>query len=965
MAELDEFLDDFLIESREGLDQFETDLVTLEQVGGEAAEGEAARDGMFRTLHTIKGSAGFLELPNMRQLAHAGEDLLATLRSGETDITPPIADALLALGDALRDGLATIEQTRGDLPARPEELITRLRGLASGDAPPASEPAASAGIDLDATFAGAAADPGGSLAIDLDGTANFTADDDGTDLGDAIPAAAGGAANDAADDTDLSIDLGAGEEMSVELSTDRPAVSPSQPTVAIDGLAATASSGRPPFAASDATVADAVPADGGTRPSGPTVRDEPPVPQVADTTANPAEVKTDPPAGDAATPAKLRDDASESVAAPKSAAPSTIRVDVDLLDRLMNLVGELVLTRNQLSQLVEDQAASQRDRSAMQADRYGSGEHRFGSVAQRLNQITTQLQDGIMRTRMQPIGGLFQKLPRVVRDAARETGKQATLVAHGGETELDKSLLEALADPLLHLVRNAVGHGIEPSAERTRAGKEPSGTVTLSARQEAGQVVIEIADDGRGLDADRIRAKAVEKQIYTALEMSQMAESAVLESIFRPGFSTAEAVTSVSGRGVGMDVVKTEIERIGGSVVLRSRPGEGTTVRIVVPLTLAIIAALIVSEGGQRFAIPQTYVSEVLELFGPSAPGNIESYHDAFVYRLRDELIPLVRLQDVLFPDAADPRDLRGRNEAGAALRVVILRVGDVRMAMLVEHVMNVQEIVVKPLSAVLESIRIYAGATILGDGGLALILDALGLARHLRLLGREMPRHETTLADAVGPADFSNSLVVCRVGQDRQIAIPVELVTRVVIVDRDLLERDHRREVIRYRGSILPILHAIDFLPAEPDPSPALRVAICRMVDRSGRLRKFGLIVAKALEIEPRPDETESNGDAAANADAGQRHAVDGDDSADEAAMVSLVNAEPLGRDPVAAGIGSGDAVSSQDGSLSGGRSDGIGGIFDTSVVILGKVTPVIDPARLLDALDAAGDAVPALTSS
>jgi two-component system, chemotaxis family, sensor kinase CheA len=379
-----------------------------------------------------------------------------------------------------------------------------------------------------------------------------------------------------------------------------------------------------------------------------------------------------------------------------------------LLDKLMNLVGELVLARNQILQ-------------------FSNGKEDVGLIApsQRLNLITTELQEGVMKTRMQPIGNIWSKFPRTVRDVATMCGKQVRIEMEGKETELDKTIIEAIKDPLTHIVRKSVDHGIETPPKRVAAGKSAEGRLSLRAYHEGGQVIIEISDDGAGLDPEKLRRKAVEKGLITPEQSARMSEREATNLIFLPGFSTADKVTNVSGRGVGMDVVKTNIDKIGGTVDVQSKPGTGTTVRMKIPLTLAIIPALIVTNGGERYAIPQISLLELVRLEGEDAKKRIELIQGVPVYRLRGRLLPLVHLDRELRvdPSAKDPSEVD-------AVNIVILQADDRQFGLVVDHINDTEEIVVKPLGKQLKGIRTFAGSTIMGDGRVALILDVLGIAQ-------------------------------------------------------------------------------------------------------------------------------------------------------------------------------------------------------------------------------------------
>jgi two-component system chemotaxis sensor kinase CheA len=370
----------------------------------------------------------------------------------------------------------------------------------------------------------------------------------------------------------------------------------------------------------------------------------------------------------------------------------------------MNLVGELVLTRNQILQF-----------NARQEDTT------LNTTSQRLNLITTELQAGVMKTRMQPIGVVWNKLPRLVRDLATSSGKQIQLEMDGADTELDKTIIEAIKDPLTHIVRNCCDHGIEKPEARLRAGKPAGGTLSLRAFHEGGQVNIEISDDGGGVNLQRVKEKALEKGLVRPDQIERMSEREVLGLIFLPGFSTAPKVTSVSGRGVGMDVVKTNIEKIGGAADLASRVGEGTTVKLKIPLTLAIIPGLVVKNGGERFVIPQVSLLELIRLETDSGKSSIEWIHGTPVYRHRDRLLPITYLSQVLGQGATQNSD---------AINIVVLQAEDRQFGLVVDDIQDTQEIVVKPLGKQLKGLSCYAGATIMGDGRVALILDVLGIGQ-------------------------------------------------------------------------------------------------------------------------------------------------------------------------------------------------------------------------------------------
>ena len=464
-------------------------------------------------------------------------------------------------------------------------------------------------------------------------------------------------------------------------------------------------------------------------------------------------------------------------------ADSTIRVDVGLLDRLMTLVGELVLARNQILQY-----------SA------GHDDGGFLGAVQRLNLLTSDLQANVMKTRMQPIGTVLGKFPRIVRDLAIACGKHVNFELDGQETELDKTLLEAIRDPLTHLVRNAVDHGIELPAVREAAGKSPAGRLRMVAFHEGGKVMIEITDDGAGIQVDRVREKALANKIITAEAAARMSRQELLQLIFLPGFSTAEKVTQFSGRGVGMDVVRTNMERIGGTVEIESTPGQGTTIRSKIPLTLAIIPALIISSGEERYAIPQVSLLELVHLDAEQVRRSVERMHEVPVYRLRGELLPLVFLHEQ-FGLESNRHDMQ-------ELSIVVVQADDRPFGLVVDAIRDTEEIVVKPLQKQLKGISLFAGAAIMGDGRVALVLDVLGLARHARVVSGarsrvlgEIQRPAAPKVEEAPPA----LLVQTRTGE--QMAVPLDQVARLEEFSAAQLEQLGERTVVQYRGTILPLI--------------------------------------------------------------------------------------------------------------------------------------------------------------
>ena len=513
-----------------------------------------------------------------------------------------------------------------------------------------------------------------------------------------------------------------------------------------------------------------------------------------------------------------------------SAAESSIRVDVGLLDKLMNMVGELVLTRNQILQCT----GTQEDAGLL-------------ASSQRLSLITSELQEGIMKTRMQQIGNVWSKFPRVVRDLAISCGKEIRLEMEGKETELDKTLIEAIKDPLTHLVRNSVDHGIEAPDVRQQHGKTREGVLLLRAYHEGGQVNIEITDDGGGINAQRVAETAVKRGVVTQEQVSRMQERELLNLIFLPGFSTAAKVTNVSGRGVGMDVVKTNIEKIGGTIDISTKLGEGTTFKLKVPLTLAIIPALIVTTGGERFAIPQVSLLELVRLEGETIPKSIENVHGAPVCLLRGHLLPLVYLHDVM---QLTPT-LSNEGDDSEVVNIVVLQADGNRFGLVVEDINDTEEIVVKPLSKQLKGIPVLAGVTIMGDGRVALILDVMGLANRVGLaVEGSQHLHGDQLDRLNGEAsERRKSLLIIQVGDSGQIAIPLDMVARLEEIPVSSLEAAGGQEVIQYRQEILPVMRLSSVLPTHGCVAASEQETMQLVVISQGD-RQVGLAVDRIMDI-------------------------------------------------------------------------------------------------------------------
>lgn len=515
---------------------------------------------------------------------------------------------------------------------------------------------------------------------------------------------------------------------------------------------------------------------------------------------------------------KAEELAAENAQAASAAAQSqTLRVNITVLENLMNMVSELVLTRNQLLQILR-----------------GVGDSPFAAPLQRLNQVTSELQESVMQTRMQPIGNAWSKLPRLVRDLGQELGKKIDLVMSGADTELDRQILESIRDPLTHMVRNSGDHGIEAPEDRREAGKPEHGTIRLSARHEGGHIIVEVSDDGRGLSTSRIRAKAIQNGLATEAQIDGMSEQQIQQFIFRPGFSTAAQVTSVSGRGVGMDVVRTNIEKIGGAIEFSSTEGQGSRFVIKIPLTLAIVSALIVECRGERFAMPQSSVVELVRISSKSQQG-VELINGHPVYRLRDRLLPLVALSDLLKIEEAG-------DEPPQEIYVVVTQVGSFAFGIIVDRVFDTEEIVVKPTSRTLRQISLFSGTTILGDGRVIMILDPNGIAAATSGSAQSEARARDEALAASRQQRETVSMLVFRAGDDNTKAVPLSLIARLEEADLSNAERAGERTVMQYRGSLMPLV-GIDGAPARRDGKHPI------LVFTEGE-RMCGLVVDEVVDI-------------------------------------------------------------------------------------------------------------------
>jgi two-component system, chemotaxis family, sensor kinase CheA len=709
---MDELTREFVIESQEGLDRMERCLTDLESRPGDTA----LLADIFRSVHTIKGTTGFLGFKRLEKLAHAGENLLGLLRDGKLAAKPRIITGLLELLDGLRSILGKIESDGDEGCGEDAELIAKLEELREPDAVQQDE----------------------------------------------------------------------------------------EPDVALTSMQV-----QNPLLMALAQEQKQVTAEPAVKPQ--------PVVQTATTKTS---------------------ESAKAVAAMTgvaSAAESTLRVDITLLNKMMNLVGELVLTRNQVLQAT-------------------ASDPKMTLLTRRLDMVTADLRESVMKARMQPVSNIFSKMPRIVRDVSQLLGCKVRLEIEGQETELDKSLIEAIKDPLTHAVRNSLDHGIEPPEVRLAAGKNAEGTLTLRTAQEGSHVIVEVGDDGAGISAEKVRKKAIERGLITAEAAAQVPERELLNLIFLPGFSTAAAVTSVSGRGVGMDVVKTNVEKIGGKVEIESRLGKGTTLRMRIPLTLAIIPALIVRSLEKSFAVSQGALSELVRLTCEQAAEKIEWIEDAPLYRLRGQLLQLVFLDRMLTQHKSE------RLREDRDLFIAVLDADGRRYGLVVDGLADPEEIVVKPLSHVLKDIGLYSGATVLGNGDLALILDpgAIAARAGVSMRAEEQIKMEVTAVEAE-EAQANEYLLVEVAG--RRAAVRLADVIRIEQVPVSRIEYIGVRPVLHFDGQLLAVEDAGGLL-AEARSEAQVIIVVCREA-----ARQVGVAVSHVLDVAAGSDLLEAGTAQTANA--------------------------------------------------------------------------------------------------
>ena len=806
----DELLNEFINESREHLATIETDLLTVEEGGADVDEELVNK--VFRAAHSIKGGSAFFGLNNVKELAHKAETVLDMLRAGKMIPNAEITNVLLAAFDKLRE---MINNPRTQDQADIADLVVALSGLASSYLPQEQKASLTQTVTLQSQddaktviklpqvdFERAQRSGQFVYFVDLDlihdierkGKTVLSVFRDVWENGEIL---------------DCALDYEAVGTLDGPLGNQLPLRLVFSTVIRPEDVGLLVEVDREKIKL--------------LLLSEPLVVAPPPSPLlVGDLPARaPEPVLALTPLPEA-TPTAL---ATQASVGEVRAADSTLRVNVALLEALMNLAGELVLSRNQL-------------RTAIAQDDVRS----LSVAGQRINQVASELQDAIMQTRLQPIGGVFGKFPRVVRDLANSLRKDVQLDLRGRDVAMDKSLIEGLSDPLTHMIRNAVDHGIETPEERLRAGKKAQGTIRLEARHEAGQVVFEIADDGKGIDPQKIGKAALNKGLISAEKLASLNEQELFALVFLPGLSTAEKLTDISGRGVGMDVVKTNLDRLGGKVEITSQIGKGTLFRIKLPLTLAIMPSLIVSVNQERFAIPQVNVEELLSIQASEVKNRLDMIGGAEVLLLRDRIIPLLRFAKVL-GIASD-----GEISSTGAMDIAVVTTGTMTYGLVVSAFHDTEEIVVKPLGHYLKKLQEYAGATILGDGTVALILDVAGLAAEAELTAvakavTERASAEDKVADR---QEEVHSLLLFHNAPDELCATPLGSVLRIERITPEQVETAGGRRTMQYRGAALPLVTLSDVAQVKSlGDTRELAVIIS-----SVRGREVGLLGAMPVDV-------------------------------------------------------------------------------------------------------------------
>lgn len=869
----DDILGEFIDEAFEHLTTLESGLLQLGETTDPAGE---LVSSLFRAMHSIKGAAGFMHLNNIVDLAHVAENLLSQVRDGALIVKPETVDALLQGCDILRE---LFDNPRASAPAGLRPAIHRLEDIIQGKSTSAATTGSSEKISVatpptSSTSSSSEAPPlhpsiesipdtlldaydGGYLyfmcnslsALQTQGVPDvYSWLRDLKDLGTPLGVHQGELWTPYSENINLNDNTKAftllfatpleaelleaatllDQKNIMQISSTNDENIPSYHVEATERHRQVTSeqktdSTRAPKAS---TGAAQVPA-----PQGQPIPPETLTPVISPRISEvPAESTTQPEA--------------TAAGAPTAGTGRNIRISVDLMDTIMALAGELVLVRNQQLTMMDGADTRVRDK------------------IQRLDAVTSQLQEAIMQTRMQPIGNLFDKFPRIVRDLGRRLEKEIVLEATGRDVELDKIILENLSDPLTHIIRNSCDHGIEPASERILLGKPTAGTISIRAFQEGGQIIIEINDDGHGIDPARIRTKALERGMRTAHDLDIMSEREVIDLVMQAGFSTAETISEISGRGVGMDVVRSSIESLGGTIEINSRLGRGTKLTLRLPLTLAIIPSLIVRSGEDRFAIPQASLEELVAIRPDGSRGRLEVAHEQEVFRLRNRLLPVVRLSEVLsHPQPMNAETSRAIVERYAAERspsakscppMAVVKTGSDRYGLIIDEIIGTEEIVVKPIHLALKRMRCFSGCTIMGDGRVAFILDIDGISQHAEVPFTQHAADERRMekkASGTHPHNMdeeTHDVFLFRYGAEEQFAIPLTMVQRIENITKDEIQRVGNREFVTRNGVSTYILRLDKVLDVSSPmtESSEMHLLMCKFMRRP-----VGLLITSIID--------------------------------------------------------------------------------------------------------------------
>lgn len=772
MLQNEEFIQEFVEEARLHIEQVESDLLEMAGVGG---DGELI-NRLFRSVHSIKGTAGFFGLDNIVKLSHAMENVFGAVRNNKIELDDSDIDSLLKANDCLRDMVENVLDSHTfDISSYLEELSAILEGQPAQAGPEASievRDQDSKKLPLDQyqqERIESALEHGQRLYriklrlhkdLDKRGISPIAFFSKIQSIGQILESH-----SDVSEIRDLDDVLKSDIEYTFLFTT-----------VLEKNLVA---------------LALEIPED---RIQELNVNIKPNKYKellLEDKQLEKTEKQESKPETQSSKPQVQNKRAST------LAIEDSIRVPIDLLNHIMNLASELVLGRNQLLRVLEA---------------YRKKIEGLDPILQNIDHITTQLQERIMQTRMQPLVNVFNKFPRMIRDLSRQLGKEMKLKVTGAQVELDKSIIEGLGDPLTHLIRNAADHGIEKPEERERAGKNREGIISLGAYQEGSHVSIVVSDDGAGIDVEALKAKILEKELRSPQELAVMDDKEILEYIFMPGFSTAKDVTDVSGRGVGMDVVRTNIEKLGGTIEIDSQPGQGTTFKLNLPLTLAIISSLIVEAEGQKFALPQVNLQEMVRVKPGDKDRRIENVSGSLVLRFRGNLLPVVKLSDVLGL-SEDDQDMDEYEDPSKIIRILILKEGQRRYGLIVDAIHDDEEILVKPLPRHLKDCKCYSGVTILGDGKIAMILDADGIAElaDLKLADvKELKEQDTTGRTS----SEEHTIILFSCSGSEVLALPLSMVSRVEEISLDDIQLVGDKEYMEFRGRSLRLVRPEDYLP-------------------------------------------------------------------------------------------------------------------------------------------------------